>query len=95
MGDFGDIGISLNILLTDTDISVSVELYQINKLQLAKEALSPDGIVISTSNFKGLKMPKINPFRQLKLAKSKCNNHFPAVFCPSSDQNINLFQFIA
>ena len=28
MGDFGDIGIGLNILLTDTDISVSVYRYR-------------------------------------------------------------------
>ena len=28
MGDFGDIGICLNILLTDTDISVSVSVYR-------------------------------------------------------------------
>ena len=30
MGDFGDIGIGLNILLTDTDISVSVYRYRSN-----------------------------------------------------------------
>ena len=30
MGDFGDIGICLNILLTDTDISVSVYRYRSN-----------------------------------------------------------------
>ena len=28
MGDFGDIGIGLNILLTDTDILVSVSVYR-------------------------------------------------------------------
>ena len=33
MGDFGDIGICLNMLLTDTDISVSVYRYWSNSNQ--------------------------------------------------------------
>ena len=40
MGDFGDIGIGLNILLTDTDISVSVYWYRSNSNTLYMDKIT-------------------------------------------------------